>query len=169
MTEFSEPALPDSARSGQVQTDAYQLTDAYTRASKSFRAVLSVALRRHGLHFGQHLVLAALDDRDGQTPGEIAAAVSVTTPTIVKMASRMEVAGLLIRRPDTVDRRLVRLYLTEVGRDLSGPLASELQAVEHRLVRGLTQAEQAQLLTLMNRVSDNAAALLREWNEKPPE
>lgn len=57
-------------------------TDTYGRASKTFRAVMEVALGRHGLHLGQNLVLAALAERDGQTPGEIAAAVHVTTPTI---------------------------------------------------------------------------------------
>ena len=41
-------------------------SDTYTRASKTFRAVLTVALRRHGLHLGQNLVLTALSAwRDG--------------------------------------------------------------------------------------------------------
>jgi len=36
-----------------------EFTDEYTRASKTFRAVTELALRRHGLHLGQNLVLAA--------------------------------------------------------------------------------------------------------------
>ncbi len=141
-------------------------TDRYARASKAYRAVVTVALRRHGLHLGQNFVIAALTDRDGQTPGEIAAAIGVRTPTIVKMATRMSVAGLLERRRDTADHRLVRLHLTEAGRALSGPMAAALAEVERELTRGLTKRETAQLLTLMERVADNAQTLLSAWDEE---
>jgi len=141
-------------------------TDTYTRASKSFRAVLTVALRRRGLHLGQNLVLTTLAEKDGQTPGEIAATVNVTTPTIVKMATRMNAAGLLVRRRDTSDNRLVRLHLTEKGLALAGPLAGDLELIEERLTKGLTAAERKTLLRLMERISTNAHALLAEWNEE---
>ncbi len=148
---------------------ADEFTDTYVRASKSFRAVLTVALRRHGLHLGQNLVLSTLTEQDGQTPGEIAASLHVTTPTIVKMATRMAAAGLLVRRRDPSDHRLVRLYLTRAGRDLSGPLAQDVADIEERLTDGLSVREQATLLKLMDRVSDNAWGLLADWNEEIPE
>lgn len=141
-----------------------EFTDTYTRASKTFRAVLTVALRRRGLHLGQNLVLAALAERDGRTPGEIAAAVQVTTPTIVKMATRMSAAGLLTRQRDTADNRLVRLYLTDAGRKVCGPLAKDLDQIEQRLVQGLSARERATLMRLIDRVSDNAQALLADWS-----
>ncbi|GAA4263005.1 MarR family winged helix-turn-helix transcriptional regulator [Dactylosporangium darangshiense] len=142
-----------------------QLTDTYTDASKSFRAVLTVILRRHGLHLGQNLVLTTLMERDGQTPGEVAAGLNVTTPTIVKMATRMASAGLLVRRRDLADNRLVRLFLTDSGRDLSDPLNGDLEDIEARLTAGLSENERATLLALMDRVTANARALLAEWNE----
>lgn len=142
-----------------------EFTDTYTRASKTFRAVTEVALRRHGLHLGQNLVLAALAERDGRTPGEIATAVHVTTPTIVKMANRMTEAGLITRRRDDPDNRLVRLYLTSAGRRLCEPVENELADVEKHLTAGLTKAERRTLLTLLTQVCDNAQALLSQWNE----
>jgi DNA-binding MarR family transcriptional regulator len=141
-------------------------SDTYTRASKTFRAVLTVALRRHGLHLGQNLVLTALAEQDGQTPGEIAARVNVTTPTIVKMANRMTAAGLLVRSRDTSDNRLVRLHLTEEGRALSQPLADDTAMIEKRLTEGLSAADRETLLRLMNQVAANARSLLAEWNEE---
>jgi DNA-binding MarR family transcriptional regulator len=143
-----------------------EFTDEYTRASKTFRAVTELALRRHGLHLGQNLVLAALADRDGQTPGEVAAAVHVSTPTIVKMANRMAEAGLLTRRRDDFDKRLVRLHLTPAGRRLRRPVDSELELVDQRLTEGLTKTERRTLLTLLAKVSDNGQALLTEWDKR---
>jgi DNA-binding MarR family transcriptional regulator len=143
-----------------------EFTDEYTRASKTFRAVTELALRRHGLHLGQNLVLAALADRDGQTPGEVAAAVHVSTPTIVNMANRMAEAGLLTRRRDDFDKRLVRLHLTPAGRRLRRPVDAELELVDQRLTEGLTKTERRTLLTLLAKVSDNGQALLTEWDKR---
>lgn len=133
--------------------------DVYTRASKSVRAVTDTALRRHGLHLGQNLVLAALWESDGQTPGAIAAAVNVTTPTIVKMANRMTAAGLLTRRRDERDNRLVRLYLTDAGRALRGPIEEELRGLEKHLTAGMDEDEVRRLMESLVRVADNAHSL----------
>jgi len=145
------------------------VSDAYTLASKTFRAALTVVLRRHGLHLGQNLVVELLAERDGQTPGELAAALHVTTPTIVKMATRMASAGLVVRRRDKTDNRLVRLYLTPEGRAVAGPLRADVDELEAQLVAGLTDEERATLLALMARVTGNARALLDAWSEVPEE
>jgi DNA-binding MarR family transcriptional regulator len=134
--------------------------DACTRASKLFRASTDAALRRHGLHLGQNLVLAALWEKDGQTPGAIAAAVHVTTPTIVKMANRMTAAGLLVRRRDEHDNRLVNLFLTDAGRALQEPVEAELQALETQLTAGMSGREVTALMAALGRLADNAQAHL---------
>lgn len=137
-----------------------EFMDVYTRASKAFRAVTDVGLRRHGLHLGQNLVLAALWESDGQTPGAIASAVNVTTPTIVKMANRMTAAGLLVRRRDDRDNRLVRLHLTDAGRALREPIEGELDQLEKHLTAGMSPEEIRALMDSLERVAQNAKALL---------
>ena len=95
-----------------------EFLDLHGKTTKALRALAEAAMQRHGLHLGQNLLLAALWERDGRAPGEIAAALRVTTPTVVKMADRMTKAGLLARRRDDRDNRLVRLWLTDAGRAL---------------------------------------------------
>lgn len=136
-----------------------EFMDVYMRASKSLRGATEAVLRAHGLHLGQNLVLAALWEEDGQTPGAIAAAVNVTTPTIVKMANRMTTAGLLIRRRDDRDNRLVRLYLTDAGRALREPVEKEMRTLEKQLTAGLGAAQVRDLMALLTRVTENAHAL----------
>jgi DNA-binding MarR family transcriptional regulator len=133
--------------------------DVFTHASKSVRAVMDAQLRRHGLHLGQNLVLAALWENDGQTPGAVASAVKVTTPTIVKMANRMATAGLLVRRRDERDSRLVRLYLTDAGRALREPVEQELASLEKCLTSGLGEEEVRVLMTSLSRLTANAQAM----------
>jgi len=117
----------------------------FTRASKLMRAAADEAYGRHGVRLGQNLVLAALADEDGLTPGELAHRLQVTTPTIVKMATRMDAAGLLSRRRDPNDARLVRLYLSDHGRAAAGPIEDERLRLQERALAGLSDAQRREL------------------------
>ena len=64
-----------------------EFLDLHGRTSKVLRALADAAMRRHGLHVGQNHLLAVLWERDGSTPGEVAAALNVTTPTVRSGAS----------------------------------------------------------------------------------
>ncbi|MEU0404785.1 MarR family winged helix-turn-helix transcriptional regulator [Streptomyces sp. NPDC006197] len=90
-------------------------------------------MRRHGVRLGQGRLLAALWKQDGRTPGEVAAALNVTTPTVVKTANRMTAAGLITRRRDDRDNRLVRLWPTDAGRALQEPIEAERRPLEEKV------------------------------------
>ena len=130
----------------------------FTRASKLMRGAADAAFSRHGVRVGQNLVLERLWEEDDLTPGEIARRLGVSTPTVVKMATRMEAAGLLERRPDERDARLVRLHLTRRGRSLRKPLERELEKLRERATANLTAAERRQfeaaLATMVENLED---------------
>lgn len=134
--------------------------DLHGRTNKAVRAVADARMRRHGLHLGQDHLLALLWTHDGQTPGQIAAALGVTTPTVVKAATRMSASGLLERRPDEQDHRLVRLWLTDAGRALQGPVEAERRRLEQELTAPLDPREREQLLAALAKVHQAAARLL---------
>jgi DNA-binding MarR family transcriptional regulator len=127
----------------------------FTRASKLMRGAADAAFSRHGVRVGQNLVLEALWERDGLAPGEIAQRLQVTTPTVVKMATRMEATGLLRRRRDDKDARLVRLYLTERGRSLEQPIATERKRLRERATANLTSAERRHLESALEKMVIN--------------
>jgi DNA-binding MarR family transcriptional regulator len=137
-----------------------EFLDLHGRTSKALRALADTAMRRHGLHVGQNHLLAMLWERDGSTPGEIAAALNVTTPTVVKMADRMTAAGLLGRRRDDRDNRLVRLWLTDAGRALRTPVEAERRSIEEKVTADLTAAEREVLLGALAKVHRAATELL---------
>lgn len=73
----------------------------------------------HGLTASQHQLLLAvrghLDPR-GPTIGEVAEYLMIGPSTAVGLADRTENLGLLQRKRDPSDRRVVRLVLTRRGR-----------------------------------------------------
>ncbi|MFK4270816.1 MarR family winged helix-turn-helix transcriptional regulator [Streptomyces milbemycinicus] len=137
-----------------------EFLDLHSTTSKTLRALAERGMREHGLHLGQNHLLAALWERDGRTPGEIAAALHVTTPTVTKMATRMATAGLLTRRPDDRDSRLVRLWLTDTGRTLREPVEQERRRMEEAVTADLTDAERQHLLSALTKIHRAANDLL---------
>ncbi|MFF2557302.1 MarR family winged helix-turn-helix transcriptional regulator [Nocardia sp. NPDC058058] len=137
-----------------------EFLELHGNTSKALRALADRDMRRHGLHLGQNHVLAVLWEHDGRTPGEMAAALHVTTPTVVKMATRMAAAGLLVRKRDDRDNRLVRLWLTDRGRELRRPVEAERKALEDSVTAALTATERANLMSALAKIHRAATELL---------
>jgi DNA-binding MarR family transcriptional regulator len=133
--------------------------DQFLAASRAIRACLERELQPLGMHAGQNLLLARLLHEDGLTPGELADRIGVETPTVTRMAQRMERVGLVRRVPDGADRRLVRVYLTEAGARLRALMPSATRAVAERALEGFTAEERerfAAFLRRMNRTLESA-------------
>lgn len=117
----------------------------------------ATAFSRHGVHEGQQYVLQCLWAEDGLTPGEVARRLGLATPTVTRATARMETAGLLRREPHDRDRRLVRLSLTERGRELEDVIGREMGQLSERALASLDSSERAALVRSLNRVRRNLA------------
>ena len=134
--------------------------DLHSKTAKALRAAAEAAVGRHGLRLGHDHLLAALWERDGRTPGEIAAAVNVSTPAVTKVAARMTDAGLIVRRGDDHDNRLVRLWLTDAGRALREPVEEARRSLEDAVTANLTEAEREHLLSALTKIHQAACELI---------
>jgi MarR family transcriptional regulator for hemolysin len=129
-----------------------ELPGLFTRASKLVRELTDEAMSRHGVRVGQNIMLQLLSETDGLTPGDIANRIGNTVPTIVNTATRMETAGLLVRRRDPDDARLVRLYLTDKAREVYPVIQAERRDIERRISASLTEEEQLHLRSALKKI-----------------
>jgi DNA-binding MarR family transcriptional regulator len=67
----------------------------------------------------------------------------------------MAAAGLLRREPHPTDRRLVRLTLTDRGRDLEKVIDEETHRLTERALAGFGPAERAALVAALTRIRRN--------------
>nr|BFE58750.1 MarR family transcriptional regulator [Dactylosporangium thailandense] len=125
-----------------------------TRAQKLLRAAADEAMSEHGVRIGQNLVLEVLWTADGLSPGELATRLGVTTPTIVNTATRMVNDGLIERRPDPTDRRLVRLYLTDKARAAQTPIAEVRRRLADHALATLTEEERRVMEVALQKIID---------------
>jgi MarR family transcriptional regulator, organic hydroperoxide resistance regulator len=140
----------------------------FTRASKLMREAADEAMSRHGVRVGQNLVLEVLWETDGLTPGELAERLHVATPTVVKSATRMEASGLLTRRRDEHDARLVRLYLTKQAQSVRNAIETERDTLAQRATAGLTGTEHGALVRALTKIVEEFADEAPEPADEAP-
>ena len=132
---------------------------ALAKACRAHRTNVGAALAEVGLHVGQEMVLLELWREDGLKGGELAARLRVEPPTVTRMLQRLEGCGLVERRRDPDDARGVRVYLTERGSALQGPVTERWSGVEKRAFRGMGEEEKVLLRRLLARVRENLCAV----------
>jgi DNA-binding MarR family transcriptional regulator len=120
-----------------------------------------------GLSFSQWIALKLIHDGIVATPGELARDLGHTTGAVTRLIDALEQRGLVARSRCGVDRRSVRLQLTDKGRDemhvhgedvidLWNEVLAEFSRDEFEaLIRGLTK-----LLALAERRSTTTADTL---------
>lgn len=67
-------------------------------------------------------------------------------------ANRMAAAGLISRRRDPADARLVRLYLTDQARSVQAEIERERDELERRATATLTDSERAHLMSALAKI-----------------
>ncbi|MEU2355787.1 MarR family transcriptional regulator [Streptomyces misionensis] len=111
------------------------------------RAALAVA----GLHPRNAMTLMQL--APGPTSQrELAVTMGVDPSQLVAFLNELESSGLCERRRDPADRRRHIVEITPAGREALERIDTAVSAAERELFGGLTEAEQAQLRDLLDRV-----------------
>ena len=142
-----------SVAGGQRSAELFQ--DAFWAAKRAIAEATEQEFARYGLRAGQQFILRCLWEEDGLTPGEIARRLDLAVPTVTKATARMEAAGLLVRRPDADDRRLVRLHLTQRGAALRNKIDRASQRLSERALASLSASECDQLVRMLEEIRHN--------------
>ena len=103
-------------------------------------------------HWG---ILARLVWQDGMTIGTLSKAIHADAPTTTGIIKRMEQNGLVKRKHDEEDRRVVKVYITDEGRDIMQYLPSAVLAANERMMNGFTDAERNELIATMQKILVN--------------
>src|SRR5271157_3917246 len=111
--------------------------------AQAYRSLSDVLMDQITLHRSQAAVLCKLFVQDGMTQSEIAQQLSVQGATVTDMLQRMEEAGLISRRRDLDDNRLVRVYLTAAGHEKERLIMEQFTKLETAIFAGFAERERA--------------------------
>jgi len=100
-------------------------------------------------------VLAVLNARDGRNIGELAVYTVTEQSTLSRIVDRMQQEGLVERRTDARDGRVVPVFLTAAGRETFKRILPIAFDHYRRAVAGLSEEELKTLTGLLNRILMN--------------
>lgn len=109
-------------------------------------------LKPYGMTPVRWSIISVLDFQKGITQTELAEAIDKKQTTIVEMIYAMEEKGLIKRMYSERDRRLHYLFLTEKGEELKRTLSPLVKDAHLFVTRQLSNEENTQLKTLLNKV-----------------
>ncbi|OQP85686.1 hypothetical protein BTR14_14560 [Rhizobium rhizosphaerae] len=135
------------------------LFDALSLVNRKLRSAFDARARARGLTLSRARTLFILFLQDGPSQRELADALDVETPTVVRLLDGLEGHGLIERRADEADRRTKRVYLTAHGRAVAEEVEELAREVRAQVLHGLGPAEQRQALHLIGRMADNLGAM----------
>jgi DNA-binding MarR family transcriptional regulator len=102
----------------QVKSDVGLASALRSSTLRLSRQIRRQRVEGHDLTANQLGVLGALGKHDAMTIGELAAHEQVKPPSMTRIVSNMEEAGLVVRRPHETDKRQIVVELTQAAHDL---------------------------------------------------
>src|SRR5450432_3711987 len=126
-----------------------------TQFCQAYRSLSDSFMDQIDMHRAQAALLCLLFVRDEMTQTEIADQLSVQGATVTNMLQRMEEACLVTRRRDVEDNRLVRVYLTDTGREKERSIIEQFIKLQDAIFEGITDSKQADLRRMLNQMLQN--------------
>ena len=120
--------------------------------ARLMRATFDRRVRRLGLTRSQWLVLSRLHRHPGINQSELAEMLEVERATAGRMVDRLERRNWLVRRPDPVDRRVNRLFLTAEAEAVQAEMGLIAAKLLDDAMVSLEECEREALTDMMERV-----------------
>lgn len=134
-----------------LETQSVEDWELLAQFAHAYRSLSDTFMEQIAMHRSQAALLCKLFVQDGMTQSEIAQQLSVQGATVTDMLQRMEEANLVTRRRDSDDNRLVRVYLSDLGREKERSIAEQFVKLESTIFADFEEPEREMLRKLLRR------------------
>ncbi len=131
------------------------------RAGARIAAAFNADMREIGASLQVWRVLAALREQDGRRMGDLSKTTSIEVSTLTRLVDNMEKDGLVARRREAGDARVIALHVTPAGRRLTQRIVPIAERYEAVALKGFTAGEAEVLKNALRRLYDNMDELER--------
>jgi DNA-binding MarR family transcriptional regulator len=125
------------------------------RAQAAVHVRLEEIVSAHGLGIPQYVVLSFLAETPGLANADLARRAFVTPQSMNEVLKQLESTGLVERRPNPANARILNAYLTSAGTRKRRAVSDQVRGLEVRLLSGLTSDERQTLNRALLTIIDN--------------
>ena len=126
----------------------HRLGKTVRRVTRAYRSEIA----EYQLTHGQFFVIVAIMEEDGLLPSELAEKTSQERATITGLLDRLAKDGWIERRPDEIDRRSLRIYLTAHAQQHRNAILKLFEETNQKFLSCFTQKEWSQMQDFLNRL-----------------
>jgi MarR family transcriptional regulator, transcriptional regulator for hemolysin len=126
-------------------------------AHRAVHDFVDARMRDHGASLWQWILLRQAGEHAGASQRELADAMHIEPPTLVRHLDKLAEEGLVERRRDDVDRRKTRVWITAAGRKRMKQLHDIAQECDGELRSLLTEREVEVLGKALTRIHEHYA------------
>ena len=142
-------------RAANLDIRPWQVWGRITRINDIFLLKLNKILSQNDLSYSELQTLGALIVSGPPyelNPNTISRHNLLTSGGMTNVLTRMEKKGLITRRKDARDRRGVIVSVTERGLNIFETVIVAENAIEHRLIKGLSETERAVIAVVLRKL-----------------
>ena len=140
----------------------------FTRVIRMYYGRMQAQLAEVGIYRGQPPIMGLLYQHDGMSQKEMASALNLSPATMTVTLKRMEKAGLVCREMDERDQRILRVHLSEQGRQMWLKSADQIRCVTEELLEGFTPEEERQMREYLFRIARNMERAVEKHGMSDP-
>jgi DNA-binding MarR family transcriptional regulator len=119
-------------------------------------------MSHQGIQPPEGFALAFLREHDGATQSELAGFLHLSPPRVSTILSSLEERGDAVRRPDEVDRRLTRVFITPEGTRRDEGQRAVLGEYVMRTVGALSESDRLEFERLLDVLAERTREVLRD-------
>ncbi|CAM2169553.1 MarR family transcriptional regulator, transcriptional regulator for hemolysin [Paraburkholderia sacchari] len=127
--------------------------------SRLRRTVFDEFMKPLNVTRSQWWVLAYLARHDGMIQVDLANILELGKAALGSLVDRLEAGGLVVRRPDEIDRRVKRIYVSPAGHQLIKEMRVLSNDMSERILEGLDQEQRYALTEMLDKVKQNLIAI----------
>lgn len=132
--------------------------------SRLRRTVFDDFMKPLGVTRSQWWVLAHLSRHDGMIQSDLANVLELGKAALGGLIDRLEASGVVERRPDEIDRRAKRVYLSAKGVQLIVEMRIKSHEMSERMLLDLNVGARKLLVEMLMQVKHNLLAIRDESN-----
>lgn len=112
-----------------------------------------------GYYREQFRLLLLIEENNGVIQRDLAEKMDVRPSSMTEMLGKMEQLGLIFRRQDEKDQRVLHIFLTQQGKDAAEESRSSSAKLTDQLFGGLTEEEIGEMLRLTEKLTAHLDAV----------
>ena len=129
------------------------------RAARSMKRTLEARLSTFGITATQYVILAHLAKEDGLSQTKLGNRLYFDNPTVTGVIDRMERDGLVERRRDPRDRRVINIFLSDRAKGILSDINSIADEVNDRALDSCSARQKSELIDMLNTIWKNMNGL----------